>query len=119
MSILSKYESYLGFSQSALDVKARSVQVISENIINDIKWLGMLWDEEIIFQRQNQDKHKNIIFPGYSFSRQSCNPTRLSTESRLVAARVTRLLQTWGRVSMWSEESAFRVCVEQVARLHG
>ena len=34
MSILGKYESYLGFSQSALDVKARRVQVISENIIN-------------------------------------------------------------------------------------
>ena len=34
MSILNKYESYLGFSQSALNIKARRVQVISENIIN-------------------------------------------------------------------------------------
>jgi len=34
MSILGKYESYLGFSQAALDIKARRVQVISENIIN-------------------------------------------------------------------------------------
>ena len=34
MSIVGKYESYLGFSQSALDIKARRVQVISENIIN-------------------------------------------------------------------------------------
>ena len=34
MSILGKYESYLGFSQAALDIKARRVQVISENIVN-------------------------------------------------------------------------------------
>ena len=34
MSVLGKYESYLGFSQAALDIKARRVQVISENIVN-------------------------------------------------------------------------------------
>ena len=34
MSIINKFESYLSFSQAALDVKARRVQIISENIVN-------------------------------------------------------------------------------------
>ena len=39
----------------------RSKSSLTEKIINDIKWLNILWDEEIVFQRQNQNKHKQII----------------------------------------------------------
>jgi flagellar basal-body rod protein FlgB len=62
MSILNKYESYLGFSQSALNIKARRVQVISENIINastpnyrakDINF------EKILGDRINQERSNN------------------------------------------------------------
>jgi flagellar basal-body rod protein FlgB len=62
MSILNKYESYLGFSQSALNIKARRVQVISENIINastpnyrakDINF------EKILGDRINQEGSNN------------------------------------------------------------
>ncbi|MDG1027349.1 MAG: flagellar basal body rod protein FlgB [Gammaproteobacteria bacterium] len=62
MSILGKYDSYLGFSQAALDVKARRVQVISENIINastpnyrakDISF------EKILEDRMNQGRTNN------------------------------------------------------------
>ena len=39
----------------------RSKSSLTEKIINDIKWLNILWDEKIVFQRQNQNKHKKII----------------------------------------------------------
>ncbi len=39
----------------------RSNSSLTEKIINDIKWLNILWDEEIVYQRQNQNKHKQII----------------------------------------------------------
>ena len=39
----------------------RSDSTLSEKIINDISWLNIKWDEEIVFQRQNQNKHKQII----------------------------------------------------------
>ena len=39
----------------------RSNSSLTERIINDIKWLNILWDDEIVFQRQNQNKHKQII----------------------------------------------------------
>ena len=39
----------------------RSKSSLTEKIINDIKWLNIFWDEEIVFQRQNQNKHKQII----------------------------------------------------------
>ena len=39
----------------------RSDSSLTEKIINDIKWLNILWDEEIVFQRENQNKHKKII----------------------------------------------------------
>ena len=42
------------------DVK-RSNKNLTEKIISDIKWLNILWDEEIVFQRQNQNKHKNQV----------------------------------------------------------
>ena len=66
MSVLDKYESYLGFSQSALDVKARRVQVISENVINastpnyrakDIDF------EKILTDRLNQRELNNSTPP--------------------------------------------------------
>ena len=38
----------------------RSKSSLTEKIINDIKWLDIPWDEEIVFQRQNQNKHKEI-----------------------------------------------------------
>ena len=39
----------------------RSDNTLSENIINDIGWLNIKWDDEIVFQRQNLNKHKQII----------------------------------------------------------
>ena len=39
----------------------RSKSSLTEKIIDDIKWLNIPWDEEIVFQRQNQNKHKQII----------------------------------------------------------
>ena len=39
----------------------RSEKFLTEKIINDIKWLNISWDEEIVFQQQNQNKHKQII----------------------------------------------------------
>ncbi len=39
----------------------RSNSSLTEKIINDIEWLNIPWDEEIVFQRQNQKKHKEII----------------------------------------------------------
>ena len=39
----------------------RSDSSLSERIINDIKWLNIPWDEEIVFQQQNQNKHKQIM----------------------------------------------------------
>ena len=39
----------------------RSNSSLTEKIINDIKWLNILWDEQIVFQRQNQNEHKRII----------------------------------------------------------
>ncbi len=39
----------------------RSNSALSEKIINDINWLNIPWDEEIVFQRENQTKHKQII----------------------------------------------------------
>ena len=39
----------------------RSNSSLTEKIINDIKWLNIPWDEEIVFQQQNQNKHKQII----------------------------------------------------------
>ena len=39
----------------------RSDSTLSEKIINDISWLNIKWDEEIVFQRQNLNKHKQII----------------------------------------------------------
>ena len=39
----------------------RSNSSLSEKIINDIKWLNIPWDEEIVFQQQNQNEHKRII----------------------------------------------------------
>ena len=38
----------------------RSNSSLTEKIINDIKWLNILWDEEIVFQQQNQNKHKHF-----------------------------------------------------------
>ena len=39
----------------------RSNSSLTGKIINDIKWLNIHWDEEIVFQRQNRNKHKQII----------------------------------------------------------
>ena len=39
----------------------RSDGSLSEKIIDDIKWLNIPWDEEIVFQRQNQSNHKKVI----------------------------------------------------------
>ena len=39
----------------------RSKSSFTEKIINDIKWLNIPWDEEIVFQRKNQNKHKQTI----------------------------------------------------------
>ena len=39
----------------------RSDSSLTEKIINDIKWLNILWDEEIVFQQENQNNHKKII----------------------------------------------------------
>ena len=39
----------------------RSNGSLSEKIINDIKWLNIPWDEEIVFQQQNQNEYKQII----------------------------------------------------------
>ena len=36
----------------------RSDSTLTEKIINDIKWLNIPWDEEIVFQRQNHRKHE-------------------------------------------------------------
>ena len=62
MSILNKYESYLGFSQSALNIKARRVQVISENIINastpDYRAKDINF-EKILGDRINQEGSNN------------------------------------------------------------
>ncbi len=39
----------------------RSDSSLSEKIINDIRWLNITIDEEIVFQQQNLNKHKQII----------------------------------------------------------
>ena len=39
----------------------RSANTLSEKIVNDISWLNIKWDEEIVFQRKNLNKHKQII----------------------------------------------------------
>ena len=39
----------------------RSKSSLTEKIINDIKWLNIPWDEEIVFQRKNQNKHEQTI----------------------------------------------------------
>ena len=39
----------------------RSDSTLSDKIINDIIWLNIKWDDEIIFQRQNLNKHKQLI----------------------------------------------------------
>ena len=39
----------------------RSKSSLTEKIINDIKWLNIPWDEEIVFQQQNQNSHKQVI----------------------------------------------------------
>ena len=39
----------------------RSDSTLSEKIVNDISWLNIKWDEEIVFQRKNLNKHKQII----------------------------------------------------------
>ena len=63
MSIINKFESYLSFSQAALDIKARRVQIISENIVNastpgfkakDIDFAKLL-NQHMANSRQSQD----------------------------------------------------------------
>ena len=39
----------------------RSDNALTKKIINDIKWLNISWDGEIVFQRQNHKKHQQII----------------------------------------------------------
>ncbi len=39
----------------------RSDKTLSDKIIDDIKWLNITWDEEIVFQRQNLNEHKRTI----------------------------------------------------------
>ena len=39
----------------------RSDSFLTEKIVNDIKWLNIPWDEEIVFQQQNHNEYKQII----------------------------------------------------------
>ena len=39
----------------------RSDSSLSKNILDDLEWLNITWDEEVIFQRNNFNKHKQII----------------------------------------------------------
>ena len=86
MSILGKYESYLGFSQAALDIKARRVQVISENIVNastpnyrakDINFDKILGDR--MKQAESNNHASSFMVQGSS--------TSFSAERRALGAR--------------------------------
>ena len=39
----------------------RSNDQTTENIIRDLKWLNINWDEDIVYQKENIDKHKEVI----------------------------------------------------------
>ena len=39
----------------------RSDSSLTEKIIDDIRWLNIVWDEKVVYQQQNQNKHKEII----------------------------------------------------------
>ena len=83
----------------------RSNSSLTEKIINDIKWLNILWDEEIVFQRQNQNKHKQIIDfqflvrMGQGLAKQECEVLDIDLRQLLLAERL-RSNPHMGR-SMW------------------
>ena len=39
----------------------RSDSSLSKNILDDLDWLNITWDEEVVFQRNNFNRHKKII----------------------------------------------------------
>ena len=39
----------------------RSDDQTTKNIIKDLKWLNLNWDEDIVYQKENIDKHKEVI----------------------------------------------------------
>ncbi len=42
--------------------KERSREEFVEDILEGLKWLGLNWDEEIVFQSQNEEKHRELAF---------------------------------------------------------
>ena len=39
----------------------RSNDQTTKNIIRDLKWLQLHWDEDIVYQKENIDKHQEVI----------------------------------------------------------
>jgi glutamyl-tRNA synthetase len=61
----------------------RSSEVMTEHIIEGLKWLGLDWDEEPVFQLKNLDNHKKnaqyLLENGAAY-RCFCNPIKLNEE---------------------------------------
>ncbi|MDA9702908.1 glutamate--tRNA ligase [Paracoccaceae bacterium] len=81
----------------------RSNSSLTEKIINDIKWLNILWDEEIVFQRQNQNKHKQIIDyllnKGLAFRCFSQKENNTETNLEKIGTQKTAFRSPWRDVS--------------------
>ena len=39
----------------------RSDDSLSKKILDDLKWLNITWDEQVVFQRDNQSRHQQVI----------------------------------------------------------
>ena len=39
----------------------RSDSSLSQKILDDLKWLNIPWDEQVVFQRDNYSQHRQII----------------------------------------------------------
>ena len=39
----------------------RSDNFLSKKILNDLEWLNIPWDEHVVFQRNNSNRHQQVI----------------------------------------------------------
>ena len=71
--------------------KARSKPELTDQILRSLKWLGMSWDEDIVFQSDRRKKHQDVCFEllkrGAAY-RCFCSPDALA-EKRHVAEKET------------------------------
>ncbi len=77
----------------------RSDSSLSQKILDDLKWLNIPWDEQVVFQRNNSNRHQQIInqlldkglaFRCFNSNKDLTNSTSAYTEKRDAVFRSPR-----------------------------